>query len=99
MCHPQVVQSPIVNYFLKVKVDGHTELQLVPKCLLQVSVRELHSNLVSKIIYRELKGGRVVDISEYLRNTPPPWAAYHDLIEGSIVRLEEKTISTASWSG
>ena len=47
MHHPQVVQSPIVNDFLKVKIDGHNEPQLVPKLLLQVYVRELHSNLVS----------------------------------------------------
>ena len=29
--HPQVVQSPICNYCLKVNIDGHTEPQLVPK--------------------------------------------------------------------
>ena len=28
------------------KIDGHTEPQLVPKLLLQVSVREIHNNLV-----------------------------------------------------
>ena len=39
MHHPQVVQSPIVNDCLKVKIDGHTEPQLVPKLLLQLSVR------------------------------------------------------------
>ena len=37
--HPQGVQSPIVNYCLKVNIDGHTEPQLLPKLLLQVSVR------------------------------------------------------------
>ena len=47
MHHPQVVQSPIANDCLKVKIDGYTEPQLVPKCLLQVSIRELHNNLVS----------------------------------------------------
>ena len=46
MRNPQVVQSPIVNYFLKVNIDGHTKTQLVPKLLLQVSVRELHNSLV-----------------------------------------------------
>ena len=46
MHHPQVVQSPISNDSLKVKIDGYTEPQLVPKILLQVSVRELHKNLV-----------------------------------------------------
>ena len=47
MHHPQVVQSPIANDYLKVKIDGYNETQLVPKLLLQVSIRELHNNLVS----------------------------------------------------
>ena len=45
--HAQVVQSPIYNYCLKVMLDNQIEPQLVPKCLLQVSVRELHNRLVS----------------------------------------------------
>ena len=45
--HPQVVQSPISNDFIKVMLDDQTEPQLVPKLLLQVSVRELHNSLVS----------------------------------------------------
>ena len=40
MHHPQVVQSPIANDCLKMKIDGYTEPQPVPKLLLQVSVRE-----------------------------------------------------------
>ena len=51
MHHPQVVQSPIVNDCLKVKIDGHTEPQLVPKLLLKMSVREIHNNLVIVKIY------------------------------------------------
>ena len=47
MHHPQVVQSPIVNDFLKVKIDGQVEPQLVPKLLLQVFSRELNNNLLS----------------------------------------------------
>ena len=47
MHHPQVVQSPMANYCLKVKIDGYTEPQLVPKLLLQVSAGELHNNLFS----------------------------------------------------
>ena len=35
--HPQVVQSPISNDCLKVVLDDHSEPQLVPKLLLQVS--------------------------------------------------------------
>ena len=69
MHHPQVVQSPIVNDFLKVKMDGHTEPQLVSKLLFQVSVRELHNNLVSNTIYGGLKEARDEDdniiISDY----------------------------------
>ena len=37
--NPQFWQSPIVNDFLKVKIDGYSEPQLVPKLLLQVSIR------------------------------------------------------------
>ena len=39
MHNPQVVPSPIENDCLKVKMDGYTEPQLVPKLLFQVSVR------------------------------------------------------------
>ena len=59
--HPQVVQSPIGNDCLKVKIDGHTEPQLVPKLLFQVSVREIHNNLVSSTIYSGLKEARYED--------------------------------------
>ena len=45
--YPQVVPSPIANDCLKVKIGGYAEPQLVPNFLLQVSVRELHTNLVS----------------------------------------------------
>ena len=55
MHHPQVVQLPIFNDFLKVKMDSYPEPQLVPNFLLQVSIRELHNNLVSAIIDDGLK--------------------------------------------
>ena len=45
--HNQAVQSPISNDCLKVMFDYHKEPQLVPKLLLQVSVKELHNSLVS----------------------------------------------------
>ena len=45
--HPQVVQSPIYIYCLKVMFDDQTETQLVPRLLLQVSVRELQNSLLS----------------------------------------------------
>ena len=55
MNHPQVVQSPIVNDFLKVNIDGHTEPKLVPKLFSQVYIRELHNKLVSDTDDGELK--------------------------------------------
>ena len=49
MHHPQVVQSPIVNNCLKVNIDGLTEPQLVPKFLLQITIKESHHIFVSDI--------------------------------------------------
>ena len=37
------------------KIDGYTEPQMVPKLLLQVSVRELHNNIVITTKYGGLK--------------------------------------------
>ena len=65
------------NDFLKVKIDGHTESQLVPKLLLQVSVRELNKNLVSATIYGGLKEARdeddniIISSSTLLSLLPP----------------------------
>ena len=58
MHHPQVVQSPISNNCLKVKIDGYTEPQMFPKLLLRVSVRELYNNLVSATKYSGLTEAR-----------------------------------------
>ena len=46
MRHPKVMQSLIFNYSLKVNIDGPTRPQIVPKLLVQVSVREIHNILV-----------------------------------------------------
>ena len=59
--HTQVVQSPISSDCLKVMFDDHTEPQLVPKHLLQVSVRELHNSLVSDTNDGGLKDARDED--------------------------------------
>ena len=59
--NPQVVQSPIANGCIKVKTDGYTGPQLVPKLLLHVSVRELHKNLVSTKKDGGLKEARYED--------------------------------------
>ena len=61
MHHPQVLQSPIANDCLKVKIDGYTKPQLVPKLLFHVSVRELHNNIVSGTKDDVLKEARDVD--------------------------------------
>ena len=61
MNNPQVVTSLIFNDCLKVNIDGHTELQLVPKHLLQLSIRELHNSLVSDLVYGRLKEARDTD--------------------------------------
>ena len=47
--YPQVVHSPIANVCLKVSIDGQVETQLVPKLLLNVSIRELHNSTVSPL--------------------------------------------------
>ena len=52
------MHSPIANDFLKVKIDGYTEPQPVPKLLLHVSARELHNNLASSTKDCVLKNAR-----------------------------------------
>ena len=52
------MQSPIANDCLKVKIDGYTEPQLVPKWLLHLSVGERHNNIVSATKYGGLKEAR-----------------------------------------
>ena len=75
--HPQVVQSPISNYCLKVMFDDQTEPQLVPKLLLQESVRELHNSLVSDPNYGGIKDardedGKIIISDSTLRSLLPP---------------------------
>ena len=74
--HPQVVQSPISNDCLKVMFDDQTEPQLVPKLLLQVSVRELHNSLVSDpndggTKYDRDKGNNIIISDSTLRSMLP----------------------------
>ena len=45
--HPQVVKSLIANDCIYVSIDGNSEKKLMPKLLLQVSVREIHNSMVS----------------------------------------------------
>ena len=75
--HPQVVQSPISNDFLEVMLNDQTETQLVPKLLLQVSVRELHNSLVSDpndggLKDARYKGDNIIISDSTLRSLFPP---------------------------
>ena len=77
MHHTQVVQSPIVNNCLKVNIDGRIEPKLVPKLLLQFSIRELHNILVSESYYGGLKEARyaennIIISDSTLRSSLPP---------------------------
>ena len=67
--HPQVFQSPMSNDCLKVLLDNHTEPQLVPKLLLQVSVRELHNSLVSDNSDGDIKDARDEDGKIVIRDS------------------------------
>ena len=69
MHHPQVVQSPIFNDYLKLNIDCHTELQLVSKLLLQISVQELHNILVNDPVDGELKEARYAENSIIIRDS------------------------------
>ena len=76
-CHPQVFQSQISNDCLKVVLDDQTEPQLVPKLLLQVSVREPHNRLVSEPNDGGLKDardedGKIIISDSTLRSLLPP---------------------------
>ena len=75
--HPQVVRSPISNDFLKVVLDDQIEPQLIPKLLLQVSVRELHNSLVSDPNDGGIKDardedGKIIISDSTLRSLLPP---------------------------
>ena len=61
MSHPQILQSPIVNDCLKVKIHGYTRPQFFPKLFLQMSVRELRNSLVSEPYNGGLKYARGAD--------------------------------------
>ena len=61
MHHSQVVQSPIVNYCLKVKNDDSTEPQMVPQLFLQVPVIKIHNNIVSDTDNGEIKEAKYAD--------------------------------------
>ena len=92
--HPQVVQSPISNDCLKVVLYDQKEPQLVPKLLLQVSVRELHNSLVSDPNDGGLKDardedGKIIISDSILRSLLPP---QFSIFETTIVWVTHKAI-------
>ena len=106
--HPQVFQSPISNDCLKVLLDDQTEPQLVPKLLLQVSVRELHNSLVSDPNDGGMKDdryedGKVVISDSTLRSLLPPklkqMSALYKIMCGCECCIYDKSIhsSLLSW--
>ena len=71
------MKSKIENDCLKVKINGHTEPQLFPKLLLQLSIREIYNSIVSATKDGVLKEARDEDdniiISDFiLRSLLPP---------------------------
>ena len=75
--HPQFFQSPISNDYLKVMFDDQIELQLVPKLLLQVSVRKIHNSLVSDpndgvLKYTRDEDDNIIIVYSTLRSLLPP---------------------------
>ena len=75
--HPQIVKCPVSNYCLKVIYDDHTEPQLVPNILLQVSVRELHNRRVSDpndggLKYSRDEDDNIIISDSKLRSLFPP---------------------------
>ena len=55
------MKSKIANDLLKVFIDGHCEPQVVPKLLLQVSIRELYNRMTSTPEEGGLKEARYAD--------------------------------------
>ena len=52
------MKSPISNDFIKFSADVHTEIQVVPKPFLIVSVRELHNSMTGPLEEGGLKEAR-----------------------------------------
>ena len=107
-CHPQVVQSPISNDCLKVMLDDQTEPQLVPKLLLQVSVRELHNSLVNDpndggLKYARDENGKIIISDSTFRSLLPPqlkqMSARYKIICGCECCISAKSIHSSflSW--
>ena len=102
--HSQVVQSPISNYCLKVRLDDQKEPQLVPKFLSQVSVRELYNRLVRDPNVGGLKDsmdedGKIFISDSTLRSLLPPqlkqMSACYKIMRGCEYCISAKSIHSS----
>ena len=107
--HPQVFQSTISNYCLKVMFDDQTEPQLVSKLLFQVYVREMHNSLVSDpnnggLKYARDEDDNIIISDSTLRSLLPPQlkqiSARYKVMCGCECCISDKIIhsSLISWS-
>ena len=70
--HPNVVQSPIMNDYVSVKDKADpTVVHKVPKLLLQVSIRELHNDLIEQLPEASKDGIPLISDTK-LRELMPP---------------------------
>ena len=70
--HPNVVHSPIMNNYFSVKdKDDPSVVQKLPKLLLQVSIHELHNDLIEQLPEAS-KGGIPLVPDTKLRQMMPP---------------------------
>ena len=70
--HPNVVKSPIMNDYVSVKdKDDPSVVHKVPKLLLQVSIRELHNDLIEQLPEASKDGTPLVSDSVLRKMIPP----------------------------
>ena len=70
--HPNVVQSPIMNDFVCVNDKANpTLVHKVPKLLLQVSIRELHNDLIEQLPEASKDGIPLISDSKLREMIPP----------------------------
>ncbi|MCP4913590.1 MAG: hypothetical protein GY909_10760, partial [Oligoflexia bacterium] len=70
--HPNVVQSPIMNDFVLVKdKEDPTIVNKVPKLLLQLSIRELHNDLIEQLPEASKDGIPLISDTKLRAMIPP----------------------------
>ena len=70
--HPNLEQSLIMNGYVSVRDKADpTKVEKVPKLLLQVSIRELHNNLIEQIPKASKDGIPLVSDTKLRQKIPP----------------------------